>query len=128
MLKVLSIAIGGAAGAVLRYWVSGLTHHFFGSAFPWGTLAVNLIGSFLIGLLWGLFESVVISQNIRLLIFVGILGSFTTFATFSLENFNLARDSQFAMLFLNICVSVILCLALVFAGYFLARSFLDVTR
>ena len=125
MLKVLSIAIGGAAGAVLRYWVSGLAHYFMGSAFPWGTLAVNLIGSFIIGLLWGLFESVVVSQNLRLLIFVGILGSFTTFATFSLENFNLVRDSQFALLFVNICVSVILCLGLVFAGYFLARFFLN---
>ena len=92
MWKLAVIAAGGGLGAILRYLVSGVTYRYFSGGFPWGTLSVNLIGSLIIGLLWGMFETVSISPNIRLFLFIGILGSFTTFSAFSLENFHLVRD------------------------------------
>ncbi len=121
MTKFLYIAAGGAVGAVLRYVVTGLFHQFLSETFPWGTLGVNLIGSFIIGLLWGLFESMTVSENIRMLVFVGILGSFTTFSTFALENLNLLRDNEFRFVFGNIFFSVTLGLILVYMGFAVSR-------
>jgi len=128
MSRFFYIAVGGASGALLRYWASGLAHRIGGSSFPWGTLSVNLIGSFLIGFLWGMFESVIVSQNTRILIFIGILGSFTTFSTFSLESFHLIRDGEYSLFFANIVSSFILGIALVFAGYFLSRFLFNIAR
>ena len=121
MIKFLYIGIGGATGAILRYLVSGLTYRFFSEGFPWGTLAVNLIGCLIIGFLWGLFETITVSQNLKFLVLIGLLGSFTTFSTFSLENFNMLRDGQNLYFFLNVLISVVLGLLLVFAGNFLSR-------
>jgi fluoride exporter len=101
---------------------------FGGSSFPWGTLSVNLIGSFLIGFLWGMFESVIVSQNARILIFIGLLGSFTTFSTFSLESFHLVRDGEYGLFIANILSSFVLGILLVFAGYFLSRLLFNVAR
>jgi len=70
-LRFLFIGVGGAIGSLFRYIVSGLTYKFFDGVFPWGTLAVNLIGSLAAGFLWGLFEAVIIQPNIRTFIFVG---------------------------------------------------------
>jgi fluoride exporter len=128
MLRFFYIAFGGAAGALLRYWASGLVHRIGGSSFPWGTLSVNLIGSFLIGFLWGMFESVIVSQNARILIFIGLLGSFTTFSTFSLESFHLVRDGEYGLFIANILSSFVLGILLVFAGYFLSRLLFNVAR
>ncbi len=128
MTKFIFIGIGGAVGALLRYFMSGWVHKFSGDGFPWGTLSINLLGSFVIGLLWGLFETVVVSQNIRLLLFIGVLGSFTTFSTFSLENFHLLRDSEYGFFALNVAASVIFGLTLTFAGYFLSRYIVNVVR
>lgn len=121
MSGIFYIAIGGALGSILRYWVSGLTHKVFNGGFPWGTLSVNLIGSIVIGFLWGLSETVLISSNTRLFLFLGILGSFTTFSSFSLENFNLLRDGEYWPAALNIFLSVFFGIALVFIGYFISR-------
>lgn len=128
MVKILYIAFGGAVGAVLRYGVSGLSLRFLPAVFPYGTMIVNLIGSFVIGFLWGISEAVLIAQHIRLMIFIGVLGSFTTFSTFSLESFNLLRDGEYIYFALNVILSVLLGLILVFAGYFLARYVLSVVR
>ena len=128
MLKFFNIAVGGAAGALFRYWISGLTYRFFSGGFPWGTLAVNLIGSLAIGLIWGISEAVVISQNIKVLIFIGVLGSFTTFSTFSLENFHLLRDREYFFVFGNIMVSMILGVMLVFAGFFMSKVILGILK
>ena len=122
MLKFLYIAAGGAIGALLRYLSAGLAHRFFNAGFPWGTLSVNLLGSFFVGLLWGLSETVLISQNMRLFLFIGILGAFTTFSAFSLENFNLLRDGEYWFAALNVFLNVFFGIALVFAGYFMLRS------
>jgi CrcB protein len=128
MLKVLYIAIGGAAGAVLRYWLSGTTQRIFNGGFPWGTLSVNLAGSLIIGFLWGMFESVVVSQNVRILLFIGILGSFTTFSTFSLESFHLIRDGEYNLFLMNVMASFLLGVALVFAGYFISQYLFALVR
>ena len=121
MLKIVNIAVGGAVGALLRYWVSGVTCRMLSSSFPWGTLAVNLIGSLIIGFLWGLSETVVFSQNLKLFVFIGMLGSFTTFSTFSLENLNLLRDGEYWLVFANISASIIFGLILAAAGFFMAK-------
>ena len=95
MLKLFCIASGGAIGALLRYVVSAFTHTILNADFPWGTLSVNLIGSLIIGSLWGLSETVLLSQNVRLFLLIGVLGSFTTFSSFTLENFTLLRDGEY---------------------------------
>ena len=128
MMRFFYIGFGGAAGALLRYWISGLAHRLYYTGFPIGTLSVNAIGSLLIGFLWGIFESAIVSQNIRLLIFVGLIGSFTTFSTFSLECFHLMRDGEYGLFLMNVLSSFILCIVFVFAGYFAARYLMSIMR
>ncbi|HOW43176.1 MAG TPA: fluoride efflux transporter CrcB [Candidatus Omnitrophota bacterium] len=120
-IKLLYIGLGGALGSMVRYFVSGLDYKFSGGVFPVGTLVVNLSGSLAIGFLWGLFEGAAVSSNIKMGIFIGILGGFTTFSTFALENFNLIRDSERGIALLNIVLSNVLGIGLVFVGYGLAR-------
>jgi fluoride exporter len=128
MLKFLLIAFGGAIGAVMRYIMSGIDYKFSQGVFPVSTLAVNLLGSLFIGFLWGLFEAVVVSSNIRMFIFIGILGGFTTFSTFALENFNLIRDGERSIALINIMLSNVLGIGLVFIGYGLARAALHLFK
>ena len=94
MLRLLSIALGGALGSVLRYLLSRGVYQVMGSTFPWGTLSVNLVGSLAIGFLWALFETVTIAPEMRTFILVGILGGFTTFSSFTIETFNLFREGN----------------------------------
>lgn len=128
MIKYFFIAGGGALGAVFRYLVSGFVYRFFAADFPWGTLIVNLAGSLLIGLLWGAFEVIMISQNMRLFLFIGILGAFTTFSTFSLESFNLLRDGEYGFFCWNIILSVVLGITLVTAGYVFSKFLINGLR
>lgn len=128
MSRFFYLGIGGFLGTVLRYWMSGLAHRIFASEFPLGTLCVNLIGSLIIGLLWGAFEFVIISQEMKLLLFVGLLGSFTTFSTFTLENFNLIRSGEYGFILINVAVSIFAGIILVFAGYFAGRYLFDMIR
>jgi fluoride exporter len=125
MLKLILIGLGGAIGAVARYILSGIDYKFSGGVFPVSTLIVNLLGSLVIGFLWGLFEVVVVSSNVRMFIFMGILGGFTTFSTFALENFNLIRDGEHGIAFGNILLSNVLGIGLVFLGYGLAKLVLN---
>lgn len=125
MLKLLWIAGGGAAGTLLRYFVSGLDYRFSNGVFPVGTLAVNLIGSLAIGFLWGLFEHVDVSPQARMFALMGILGGFTTFSTFSLETFNLFRDGEFRIAFLNILLTNAAGIAFVFIGFGLSRHLIS---
>jgi CrcB protein len=127
-LNYLSIAIGGAIGALLRYIVSDLAYSYFGETFPWGTLVVNVIGSFLIGFLWQLFDQLVISANTRVFLLTGVLGAFTTFSTFSLETFNLLRDGEVKLGVINVVVSTAAGLAAVFLGFVAARFLLGMGK
>jgi CrcB protein len=121
MIKLLFLTAGGAIGTLSRYAVSGLAHTLFGSDFPYGTLSVNLLGSFTVGLLWGLFESESLSPASRSFVFIGFLGGFTTFSTYSLETLNLLRDGQVKFALMNILLHNFLGLVLVFGGFVLAR-------
>ena len=116
MLKLAFIAAGGAAGALLRYGASGVAYSLLGAKFPWGTLSVNLLGSLCIGLLWAVFENVEVSPNLRAGLLIGLLGAFTTFSTFSLETLNLLGQKQYVAAGLNVVVSCVLGVAMVFAG------------
>lgn len=120
-MTYLAIALGGAVGSVLRYAVQTVVRPASGG-FPWGTLAVNLAGSFLIGLCASLAERQGAGAWIRPWLMVGVLGGFTTFSTFSLENVHLLRNGQIATLFAYALVSLAGGLGLALAGYFLARA------
>jgi len=121
MNKIMALTIGGAAGTLLRFWVSGWAQRMFAGVFPWGTLTVNLLGSFLIGFFWGIFERGNISTNIRLFLFMGIFGGFTTFSTFALESLNLFKTGHVKFAIIYILASNILGLLFVYLGYILAR-------
>jgi len=120
-LQLVAIAVGGAIGAVLRFLISGWAYGYLGSGFPWGTLAVNLIGCFVIGFLSKLFESMTVSPNVRMMILVGGLGAFTTFSTYALENVNLLRDGQTGVALINVLVSTAVGILCVFLGIALAN-------
>ncbi len=122
MIKILLLLSGGALGTLARYSVSGWVHRLFESSFPYGTLAVNLIGSFIIGLLWGLVENSTLSSNTRTFVFIGILGGFTTFSSYSLETLNLFRDGEIKLALANVLANNVLGLVLVVAGYSAAKA------
>ncbi len=123
-IRLLYVVIGGGLGALLRYLLSSIIQKQSVSLFPYGTLVVNLIGALFIGFLWELFQNVAISTNIRVFIFMGILGAFTTFSTFSFETFNLLKDKQYITALINIVVNNVFCIMLVFVGSFTARFLL----
>ena len=123
MLQILSIAGGGALGALGRFWMSTGVYRLVGRDFPWGTLAVNVLGSFLMGLLLVLFiERLAVGPEVRAAALVGFLGAFTTFSTFSVETLVLIEDGYLARAFLNMWVSVLVCLLACWAGFALGRS------
>jgi CrcB protein len=123
MPKILIVGLGGCVGAMLRYLVAGGVHMLAKTEFfPVGTMAVNLIGCLLIGIGGGLMESrQLFSPELRAFLFVGILGSFTTFSTFGLETFNLAKEGQWLASFGNVGISLMAGLAAVLAGHMIAR-------
>ena len=108
MTKLLLVAAGGAAGSLLRYGISGLTYRYVEAVFPWGTLAVNLLGSFAIGFMWAVSERVALPPGFTAFLFIGLLGAFTTFSTYSLESINLLRDGEVGYALLNLAASNLL--------------------
>jgi CrcB protein len=124
MLKFIVIGLGGGLGAVLRYGLSGLVQYWSKSInFPYGTLAVNLLGCLLIGLLTGLAETrSLFSPETRLFIFVGFLGGFTTFSTFGNETFNLILSRESFLAALNLSAHIVLGISMVWVGRILAAS------
>jgi len=116
MTKILLVLAGGALGSLARYAASGLTQKYF-SSFPIGTLTVNLIGSLLIGLLWGLWGNANLSVGTKTFLFIGILGGFTTFSAYSLDTLNLFREGAVKMALINIAANNLLGLLLVFLGF-----------
>jgi len=118
MRNLFWVGAGGFIGAILRYLISGFVQNLTQSIiFPHGTLAVNIIGCFLIGIIAYLVESQAgISPEMRLLVLVGILGSFTTYSTFSAETMNLLQDQRFFLGLINIGTHIILGLSAVFLG------------
>ncbi len=123
MNQALAIAAGGAVGALLRYWTSLGVHSLLGRGFPYGTLTVNVAGSLLMGLLFVLFvERLNLGSEWRAAILIGLLGSFTTFSTFSIETFNLMEQGEMLKALLNILLSITLCLGAAWLGIITGRQ------
>ena len=123
MWVIFAVAIGGAAGAVARYWVVQLALTSWGPGFPWGVMIVNVAGSFLLGLLGVLLiGKLAVGDELRLTILVGILGAFTTFSTFSLDTLYLLEQAQMIKAAANVARNMLLCLAAVWLGVVLARQ------
>ena len=115
--------IGGALGAVMRYLVSNGFYALLGRDFPYGTLAVNVIGSFLMGVLSVLLiDRGEIDPLIKLAILVGFLGSFTTFSTFSLDTLVLINDGALGRAFLNMLANVLVCVSAVWLGMIITKQ------
>lgn len=118
MKRVLLIGVGGFVGSIVRYWLSGLAQATAPrSAFPVGTLTVNVVGCLAIGVLVELVEARgFLSPDARGLLIVGLLGGFTTFSAFANETVNSLRDGAYTLAFANVMVSVGACLIAVWAG------------
>jgi len=117
------IAIGSALGGVARYWSSGVAARLIGETFPWGTLIVNVAGSFIIGFFATLTAPdgrIFVGSTARQFVMVGICGGFTTFSSFSLQTLNLLNDGEWLRPGANVGASVMLCLVSVWAGHALA--------
>lgn len=117
MIKLLAVALGGAIGSSGRYLISLAVESMSNSKFPFETLAANLIGCFLIGILWGYFERLSISNEFRLFLFTGILGGFTTFSTFARENIQLFKVGEPMAAVTYILASNVIGVGLVAAGF-----------
>lgn len=121
----LSVAIGGAIGSVARAWLAIVAARITGPQFPWGTILINIVGSFIIGFFGTLTTSdgrFSVPTDVRAFVMIGICGGFTTFSSFSLQTLELARDGRPAQALGNVALSVVLCLLAVTAGYASAGS------
>ena len=123
MNTVLAVAAGGAIGAVGRYWLYNAVHGLLGRGFPFGTLAVNVIGSALMGFLYvWLFDRLNMGTPWRAFLLVGCLGSFTTFSAFSLETLNLLQQGAWMRGCGNVVLNVAVCIAAAWTGTILGRQ------
>ena len=125
MYAYLAVALGGAFGAVTRYWISTAMERSNDSGFPLGTFVVNVLGSFLIGVLFILFmEKINLAEQYRLLLIVGFLGAMTTFSTFSLDALLLFQQGHYNTALIYILSSVAVCLLAAYAGLLIGRALL----
>lgn len=123
MLQLIAIAGGGAVGALARFWVSGGVYALLGKSFPWGTLVVNVLGSFAMGFLFVVFlERLAAAPEWRAAVLVGFLGAFTTFSSFSIETLALMEQGYLGRALANVLVSVVVCVLACWLGAVLARS------
>lgn len=122
MQKWLLIAVGGGFGSLLRYAVHTWVQRASESVFPWGTLVVNVTACLVVGLIAGMLAGPQLMRDeYRIGLTVGVLGGYSTFSTFGLESFNLAKDEEFALMALNMVLSCGLGFFAVWAGYRLAE-------
>ena len=113
---LLSIGVGGFMGAVLRFTISSWVGNTTTSTFPWGTLSVNILGSFLIGFLFLYFQQINLSPTQKALFITGLLGALTTFSTFSLDSVLLMQQSLYFKAFSNVLLNVLLSLSATLGG------------
>ena len=123
MKSYLLVALFGAAGSLLRYFLYITTPRFFYLNFPVSTVLVNLLGSFFIGVCISLFDKGILTENIRIYIAIGLLGEFTTFSTFSMDLFNLLNKSLYIEMISYLVLSVFGGVLLFFAGYKIVSIF-----
>ena len=125
MQSYIWIAVGSALGGIARYWCSGIAAARFGETFPWGTMIVNVVGSFVIGFfatLTGPDGRLLVGTTARQFVMVGLCGGYTTFSSFSLQTLSLARDGEWLGVGANITLSVVLCLFAVWLGHIAAAT------
>lgn len=123
MGQVLAIGIGGAIGSVMRYWLSIWVHSFAGRGFPYGTLAVNVLGCLVMGALFVLFtERLSDNSVLRAGVLIGVLGGFTTFSSFSIETFNLFDQGAHLRAVANMAASLALCVGGTWLGVIIGRQ------
>lgn len=124
MNNLLLIGLGGAVGSICRYLLSNFVYQFLNRGFPYGTLIVNVLGCFVMGILFTVLIDI-ISKNsdaLRALLLIGLLGGFTTFSSFSIETLNLIQNGEAIKALGNIFASVLLCLLATWLGVFLGRQ------
>jgi fluoride exporter len=122
MERFLWVCVGGAAGSGARYLLSGWVLEKWGAAFPWGTLAVNVLGSFLLGLLMVLgFESDAFPPTLRIALTTGVMGGFTTYSTFNYETLKFVETGAWLPALANVLLTVLVCLVAGFLGHGLGR-------
>jgi fluoride exporter len=125
MQRVLLVALGGALGSALRYVVATVALAWLGPGFPWGTLAVNLVGSFAIGLVQQLaFEGLVLGEDARLFLTTGVMGGLTTYSAFSYDTVRLMQTGAWPSAWANVAVTTAACLLLCYLGLTTGRILL----
>jgi len=123
VINVLAVAAGGAVGAVMRFGFASSVNNWLGRGFPYGTLAVNVLGSLIMGLLYVLMlERLSVGPEWRAALQIGLLGAFTTFSSFSIETLMLIENGEVFRAVLNIVLSVSICLVAVWLGVTLGRQ------
>jgi len=123
MSRTLFVGIAGLAGTLLRYWLSGFVARRYGETFPVGTMVVNILGCLLAGAIFNLTEErFLMNPTLRTVILIGFLGGFTTFSSYGLQTFTLLRDGEFGLATLNVAVSNVLGLFMVWVGYGLVKA------
>lgn len=122
MARFLWICLGSAVGGGARYLMAGWALKVLGPSFPYGTLAVNVIGSFLLaGLMYAGVEATMMSPTVRLALTTGVMGGFTTYSTFSYETMKYVQDGAWRLAIANVLITVLACLAACFLGWAAAR-------
>ncbi len=123
MQKIILIGLAGLIGTLCRYWLSGIVTRQYGETFPWGTLVVNVVGCFLAGCFFHLMaERSFFRPTLRHVILVGLLGGFTTFSSFGLQTFTLLREGKLALAALNVTLSNLLGLLMLWVGYSMVKA------
>lgn len=122
MLNYILVSAGAAVGGAFRYGISNYIQRHISVIFPYGTLVVNVIGSFILGItMFYLNEKELIGSEFRLFLAVGFCGGFTTFSAFSYETINLFRDAEFGLAIFNVFLNVILCLIGIYLAYLISK-------
>jgi CrcB protein len=120
----MAIAAGGALGALGRHWLTIGVHRLTGAGFPYGTVTVNIVGSFVMGALYViLVERLAMHAPWRAFLLVGVLGAFTTFSTFSMDTLHILEQGQMGKALVHVLATVLLCLAACALGLWVARSY-----
>jgi len=123
MLRTLFVGLAGLTGTLLRYWLSGFVARRYGETFPVGTMVVNVLGCLVAGAVFNLTEErFLVNPTLRTVILIGLLGGFTTFSSYGLQTFTLLRDGEFGLATVNIAVSNVLGLFMVWMGYALVKA------
>ena len=124
MKQEVLVFVGGGIGATFRYWLQGAVYRFMGTEFPYGTLLVNVLGCFAIGLLMAVFEErFAVNPGLRLFLTIGILGGFTTYSSFSYETVSMLREGSYLAGTANVVYTTLNCLGAAWIGGVIGKLF-----